>query len=111
LTRLTRDHTLAQAALDAGLPVACKSWHHTLTNCLGGRGQPICVEFHHLRLADGDRLLLCSDGLTDMVPDAAVAGVLGGVPHPQAAAQALLELALQNGGKDNVTIVLAHYTV
>src|SRR4051794_31420897 len=76
LTRLTRDHTMAQDALDAGLPVESRSWHHTLTNCLGGTGEPVWVEFHHVRLADGDELLLCTDGLTDRVSDEEIAAVL-----------------------------------
>ncbi len=83
LARLTRDHTMEQAARDAGLPVAERSWHHTLTNCLGGGGKEALVEFHHVRLADGDRLLLCTDGLSDMVPDDEIAAVLGRPASPQ----------------------------
>jgi protein phosphatase len=110
LTQLTHDHTLAQEFLDAGLPVLSRSWHHALTNCLGGgANREMWLEFHHLRLADGDRLVLCSDGLTDMVPDEEIARHLGRDAHPQETAGALVEAALQNGGKDNVTVVLAHY--
>jgi protein phosphatase len=109
LTRLTRDHTKAQDSLDAGLPVASQSWYRTLTNCLGGHGQPVWVEFHHFRLADGDQLLLCTDGLTDLVPDEEIAGVLvRGVP-PQEGVEALVALALARGGRDNVTAILARY--
>jgi protein phosphatase len=109
LTRLTRDHTRAQDSLDAGLPVASQSWYHTLTNCLGGKGQPVWVEFHHFRLADGDQLLLCTDGLTDLVPDEEIAEVLiRGVP-PQEGVEALVALALARGGHDNVTAILARY--
>jgi protein phosphatase len=112
LTQLTHDHTLAQEYLNLGLPVLCRSWHHKLTNCLGGGpGREVRVEFHHLSLADGDLLLLCSDGLTDMVPDDAIARVLGQDAHPQETAGALVEAALNNGGKDNVTVVLARYAV
>jgi protein phosphatase len=112
LTQLTRDHTLAQQFLDAGLPVLSRSWHHRLTNCLGGGpGRELHVEFLHMRLADGDRLLLCSDGLTDMLRDKEIARILGRDDHPQVTAHALVEAALKNGGKDNVTVVLAHYEV
>jgi protein phosphatase len=82
-----------------------------LTNCLGGSDQEIQVEFHHFRLADGDRLLLCTDGLSDMVPDPEVAAILGQHPGPQEAVQALVDKALERGGKDNVTVVLAQYLV
>lgn len=111
LTQLTRDHTLAQEFLDLGLPVLKKSWYHTLTNCLGADEKEVRVEFHHLHVADGDRLLLCSDGLTDMVPSEEIARILGQAIHPQATAQALVDLALACGGKDNVTVVVAHYAV
>jgi protein phosphatase len=111
LTQLTRDHTLAQQCLDLGLPIPSRSWRHKLTNCLGGNDHEVRVEFHHVRLADGDRLLLCTDGLTDMVPDEEIAGVLGRPAHPQEAVHALVERALDRGGKDNVTVVLAHYAM
>jgi protein phosphatase len=109
LTRLTRDHTRAQDSLDAGLPVASQSWYHTLTNCLGGKGQPVWVEFHHFRLADGDQLLLCTDGLTDLVPDEEIAEVLVRGAPPREGVQALVALALARGGRDNVTAILAQY--
>jgi protein phosphatase len=111
LTQLTRDHTLAQESLDEGLPIISRSWYHILTNYLGGREQQVRVEFHHVRLTDGDRLMVCTDGLTDLVPDEDVAGLLVRHPLPQEAAQALVDRALARGGKDNVTVVLAHYEV
>jgi protein phosphatase len=67
LMQLTHDDTLAQQCLDVGLPVPSRSWYHNLTNCLGGSEKELRVEFHHLRLADGDQLLQCTDGLTDLV--------------------------------------------
>jgi protein phosphatase len=111
LTQLTHDDTLAQHFLDQGLPVASRSWYHVLTNFLGGTEKEIRVEFHHFRLADGDQLLLCTDGLTDLVRNEEVAGILGRRTHPQQAAQALVDLALERGGKDNVTVVVAQYEV
>src|SRR5579871_3197254 len=56
LTQLTRDQTLAQFYLDAGLPVLCRSWYHKLTHCLGGSETVVPVEFHHIRLEDSDQL-------------------------------------------------------
>jgi protein phosphatase len=111
LVQLTRDHTLAQQCLDAGLPVPSRSWHHVLTNCLGGGEHQVQVEFHHLRLEDRDQLLLCTDGLTDLVGDPEIAHILGEYTHPPEATQALVDRALQRGGKDNVTVVLGHYSV
>lgn len=111
LTQLTRDHTMAQDCLDSGLPVPSKSWYHTLTNCLGGHDQDLNVEFHHLTLENDDQLLLCSDGLSDMVSAEEIASVLGRNAPPQEAAQALVDLALHHGGRDNVTVVLARYSI
>jgi PPM family protein phosphatase len=111
LTQLTRDHTMAQECLDMGWPVPASSWHHKLTNCLGGSEESLWVEFHHFRLANGDQLLLCTDGLTDMLEDEDIAGVLNERPDPQETARALVDRALERGGKDNVTVVLAEYAV
>ncbi|MBL8848105.1 MAG: SpoIIE family protein phosphatase, partial [Planctomycetaceae bacterium] len=62
---------------------------------------------HYVELEPGDRLLLCTDGLADMVPDDEIAAALSQQPDPQLACHALIERALANGGKDNVTAVLA----
>src|SRR5262249_24423208 len=91
------------------VPVESRSWYRILTNCLGGREGEVRVEFHHFRLADGDQLLLCTDGLTDMVSEDQIAGILGRHAPLEQAAQTLVERALECGGKDNVTVVLAHY--
>lgn len=109
LTLLTHDHTLAQQCLDAGQPIPSRSWYHILTNCLGGSEREVQVEFHHVHLADGDQLLLCTDGLTDLVRDKEIADALGQPAPPQEICQTLVELALARGGTDNVTVVLAHY--
>jgi protein phosphatase len=61
---------------------------------------------YHLELQNGDRLLLCTDGLSDMVSDPQIADVLQHQPEPQAACTLLIERALDAGGKDNVTVVL-----
>ena len=98
-------------SLDEGLPVPSRSWYHTLTNCLGGSEEQIQVEFHHFCLADDDRLLLCTDGLTDLVPNPEIADILGQHAHPQEAVQTLIDLVLERGGTDNITVVLGHYTL
>jgi len=62
-----------------------------------------------LTLSGGDQILLCSDGLSNMAPDAVIANILKESPTAEAACQALVAAALANGGKDNVTVVLARY--
>lgn len=115
LKRLTHDQTMAQALADAGAitseEVSTHFLRHTLTSCLGGEKGEIQMELRHLRLMDGDRVLLCSDGLTDMVSEAAIAEAMKAEEGSDEACAALLSLALQKGGKDNVTVVMARYTI
>jgi protein phosphatase len=113
LEQVTRDHTLAQQLVDRGvLPSVASAtgfMRCVLTNCLGGSSPDVKVETYPLRLADGDRLLLCTDGLTDMLSAEEIRGVLAHHWDPQAACAALVDRALDHGGKDNVTVVLARY--
>lgn len=115
LNRLTRDHTLAQDLADTGAieaeEVATHRLRNTLTNYLGGPREGVQTQVEHLHLADRDSLLLCTDGLTDEVNDDEIAAVLKRIGHPQDACQALLDLALQRGGKDNVTVVMGTYHI
>ena len=68
-------------------------------------------EVEHRQLADGDCLLVCSDGLTGMVEDGRIAEVLGrGMPADETC-QALLREALEGGGKDNVTVLVGRYRI
>jgi protein phosphatase len=59
------------------------------------------------RLAHSDRLLLCTDGLTELVSDTEIAERLSAHPRPDDACRALVDRALEHGGLDNVTVVLA----
>ena len=115
LHRLTWDHTLAQELADLGnIPaedVATHPLRKILTHAIGlseGGGEP---DVRRLRLADGDRLLLCTDGLTEMVDDATIAAELGRDRPAAEVCQGLLDLALDRGGLDNVTIVVAGYRI
>ena len=63
------------------------------------------------RLADGDQLLLCTDGLTEMVPEPMIAQTLQGPGKSADICQALVDRALEAGGKDNVTVVLGRYQI
>jgi protein phosphatase len=115
LQRLTKDHTMAQAMADAGYIAPEEVRRHvrrnTLTNYLGGRHGKVKADLRWLRLADGDRLLLCTDGLSEMVDDRLIARILHERDRPGDAAQALLDEALEQGGKDNVTVIVARYEI
>ena len=115
LHRLTHDQTVAQTLADAGAikpeEVATHPRRHILTGAITTRQVDISTELHHLELADGDQLLLCTDGLTDMADDTAIAGALRRPGSSDDACQALVELALEGGGKDNVTVLVARYRI
>lgn len=109
---LTRDHTLAQELVDAGMESReAAQFGHVLTNFLGGRNSRVVTETHQFSLQDGDCLLLCSDGLTKHVDDHEIADEIGKEADPQKVCQSLLDLALERGGKDNITIVLGRYEI
>lgn len=115
LKRLTHDHTAAQALADSGAisaeEVSTHRLRHVLTSCLGGQEGKIEMEIRHLRLIDTDRLLLCSDGLTDLVTEPEIAEMMQSTAESNEACQALVNLALQKGGNDNVTVAMARYAI
>lgn len=113
LRQLTTDHTVAAELARTGVITRAEQerhpWRHVVTNLLGGSEHGVRAEVHLLDLHPGDVLLLCSDGLTDMVPDQAIAAVLAAEADPEAACRRLIDDANRNGGKDNVTAVLARF--
>jgi serine/threonine protein phosphatase PrpC len=115
LLRLTRDHTFAQLLVDAGQlapgDVAGSSFRHVLTNALGGSNADVHVDTDRLQLEDGDRLLLCSDGLTDLLDDGVIASILLETTRSSDACGRLVQRALDAGGRDNVTVIVAAYQI
>jgi len=106
--RITTDHTIEREFIAAGVsPKIAGKYSHMLTRCLGCDAPSAKPDVYHLRLQPGDQLLLCTDGLTDMVDERRIAECLDGAPNAQSACDGLVALALAAGGKDNVTAVLA----
>ncbi len=112
---ITRDHTLAQEYADLGRLGQDEVDHHplshVLTRALGGPADIVEADTHHREIEDGDRLLLCSDGLTKVASEDDIAKTLKAHPTSKAACRALIELALARGGPDNITVIVAGYTV
>jgi PPM family protein phosphatase len=115
LYQLTKDQTFAQFLADVGdvdqQDVANHQLRHNLTSCLGGQGGHVNLEITHYKLADGDRLLLCTDGLSEMVNESEIASVFKSTSSPQKVCDKLIELALNAGGHDNVTVLTAFYSL
>jgi protein phosphatase len=83
---------------------------HMLVNVVGGSTENVQVDVERVPLANGDRVLLCSDGLTDGVGDDAIQALLAEAPTAADACQALTARALEAGGRDNITVIVAIYT-
>jgi protein phosphatase len=108
---LTRDHSFLQEQIDCGLiskNEALRSHHRNLvTRALGGESG-VAVDVAEHEALPGDLYLLCSDGLNDMVPDEDIGRVLrGDAGNLAAMAAQLVRMANDNGGRDNVTVILA----
>jgi protein phosphatase len=114
LHRLTRDHTYVQLLVESGQlsqeQAAGFAARHLLVNALGGFNEDVEVDVDQLKLTSGDRLLLCSDGLTDLVDDETIRQVLIDWRASSEACRRLVDLALAAGGKDNVTVIVATQT-
>ena len=108
--QLTRDHTLVQSLVDEGKLTPEQAAVHPRRSVLmralqsGGTSEP---DLYYWQAEPGDRYLLCSDGLTDVVPDDLIGQVLASIPDPDDAAATFIDLAKQGGGPDNITCVIA----
>jgi protein phosphatase len=115
LSQITHDHTVAQELADRGdIPQSAVEKHHLkhiLTRSIGHSSGKLHVEVHHLKLENNDLLLLSTDGLHDMINDEQICAAMNGDDSIQERCQTLTNLALQNGGKDNITVVMAKYHI
>jgi protein phosphatase len=84
---------------------------HVLTRAIGGPTEDVAGDMQMRTVCDKDRLLLCSDGLTDMADDAEIAAVMRAHPASADACRALVDLALERGGRDNITVIVAGYSI
>jgi protein phosphatase len=105
--KLTTDHTMEQQLIAALGPSARENmpvdYPHTLTSCIGQEGLTPDCERHETE--PGDRLLLCTDGLSKVVPEKQLAVILGHSKNPEAICRAMVRAALDARGPDNITAV------
>jgi PPM family protein phosphatase len=113
LHQLTTDHTLVGEMVRNKVLEPEQASHHPLrnivTNAIGGDHQGVKPEIHRVKLQPYDAVLLCSDGLTEMVGDAEIAQVLSTEADPSVCCQRLIARANETGGHDNVTVVVARF--
>jgi PPM family protein phosphatase len=110
LYQITRDHTLIQSLVDEGRLSPAAAANHPQRSLImralqGSTDADPDLTMHEAVL--GDRYLLCSDGLTDVVSDESVHGILVSVPDAEHAVDELIALAIRNGGPDNITCIVA----
>lgn len=109
LTQITRDHSVLQEQMDAGLLTAeeaALSPHKNLVTRALGVEEGVMLELNEHLLEPGDIYLMCSDGLSDMVKDARIAATLRQPAPLSVLANQLLAQANENGGRDNITVLL-----
>jgi protein phosphatase len=110
LQQLTRDHSLLQEQVDAGLITpeqAAQSANKNLVTRAVGVEDTVLLETHQHDVEPGDLYLLCSDGLSDMLEDELIGQLLQGQDALDEMAAALVDAANDAGGKDNISVVLA----
>ena len=110
ISQITRDHSLLQEQIDAGLispEQAAFSANKNLVTRAVGVESIVQLELNRHEVQPGDVYMLCSDGLSDMVEDSAVALLLRSCDSLQAGAAALIDAANEAGGKDNISVILA----
>jgi len=112
LERLTKDHSLTQALVDAGTISPEEALTHRYKNVLykylGAKEGSQGTEARVLKPEAGDKFLICSDGVTDGLSDQAIGPILSANGSPQQMAEKVVEAALGGGSRDNVTCVVIH---
>jgi serine/threonine protein phosphatase PrpC len=113
LHQITHDHTLMAEMVRQGTLRPEDTLHHRLrnviTNVVGGNEAGVDVEAHALEVHAGDRVLLCSDGLTEMLTNDTIAATLRAEPDPQAVCTKLVAQANEAGGRDNITVLIVRF--
>jgi protein phosphatase len=109
LKQLTQDHSLVWEQVRQGLLTPQEAGESDMSNVILralGAEPTVEVDLDEMWVGPGDQVLLCSDGLTRMVPDAEIAAVLAAAAEPQEAADKLVQLANEKGGEDNTTVII-----
>lgn len=113
LQQLTEDHSLVQEQIKGGIITAQQAenhtWRHVVTRAIGSR-ERYPIEVQEQRLEAKDQLLLCTDGLSDMLKPEKIREILVSERDLHSAGRKLIEAANEAGGEDNITVLLLQYT-
>lgn len=113
LRQVTNDHTLVAELVRRGSltpqAAATSRYRNLITNSIGGGEPGVLAELHKLDLEPSDVLLLCSDGLTEMLSDDLIATIMREEQEPQTICERLVSEANKGGGKDNITVIVAAF--
>jgi protein phosphatase len=109
LRQISKDHSLVEELLDAGIITPDQAVHHpqknVITRALGSESL-VEADIFPVSLTPGDSLLLCSDGLSNIVPEEEITAVLDDSADAESARRDLLDLALSRGAPDNVSMIV-----
>lgn len=109
IEKITRDHSVVERLIELGQLTADEAEQHDQRNVLYraiGQNEDVEVEIHRKRLTPNSYLLICSDGLWNMVKPAEIIEIISNTPDPQEACEKLVARANAHGGTDNITVIL-----
>ncbi len=109
IQQITRDHTIVAEQVRQGLMTkeeAARSEAKNFITRAVGCDYQVEIDVDEYDLENEDRILLCSDGLTTMVPDDVILSIVNSAKNPETGCKMLFDVANQNGGKDNISVVL-----
>ena len=111
IVQLTDDHSIVSEQIKSGLLTKEEAEGSEIRNIITralGTMPSVEVDLDEIDLMDADRIVLCSDGLTTMVPDNVILSTVAASDEPGSACGALIDIANKNGGKDNITVALVY---
>jgi len=112
ITQITRDHSLVEEMVRMGGIDRVSARNHPdkniITRAIGATGN-VNIDFFEVPLKDGDVILMCSDGLSNMIDDKEILSIVSGEENIEDSAAKLIETANSNGGSDNISVVLIKY--
>ncbi len=112
ITQVTRDHSYVEELVESGRISRDSEEYYKKKNIITravGIDESVTADFFEVELMEGDHILICSDGLTNMVDDDTIHAIISGHGSLQYKASTLIDTANANGGNDNIAVILIKY--